>query len=111
ANMIPGRTAALFGGQRVMNGVATLIAKARGVEIHPSREAKLASLAQGASIGLYGLAEGIRNPGEEIDNLPFLGPLSEDQRDDLAGCIETVGAIAEIPAHVLGAAATVGYFM
>lgn len=91
--MLPKKAGALILGRNVANAAMTLVAKHRGVEIHPSEEGKYAMFGEWGAMGMYAfsyLAERVEDPA-------------------LARGFELAGHLSLAATTFLGGKALVGY--
>lgn len=93
AGILPKPTAAMIFSQNLANTAFSAVAKRRGVELHPSREGKLATFGQWATIGFHGLAAAAK----------------ENDYQRLGQGLEIAGHVSAIATAALGAKAIEGY--
>lgn len=93
ADVLPKSAAGVIFAQNMANTAFSMIARRRGVQMHPSREGKLTTFGQWTTIGLHGLAAVAR----------------DQDYDRLARGLEVAGHISTIATAALGAKAIVGY--
>lgn len=67
ARIVPRSVGVAFAAQNTANTAATLMAKRRGNEIHPSAEGKITTALQWAAIGSYGIEACLRESGADSD--------------------------------------------
>jgi phosphatidylglycerophosphate synthase len=93
ADVLPKPVAGVILAQNMANTAFSAVAKRRGVELHPSKEGKLSTAGQWATIGLYGLSSVAR----------------ESDSPKMARKLEIAGHITAIATAALGAKAVFGY--
>lgn len=93
ADVLPKSTAGVIAAQNAANTAFSMIAKRRGVTLHPSKEGKWSTFGQWTSIGLHGLAAVAR----------------DQEYEGLARGLEVAGHISTVATAALGAKAVAGY--
>lgn len=93
ADVLPKPAAGVIAAQNAANTAFSMIARRRGITVHPSKEGKWTTFGQWATIGLHGLAAVAR----------------DQEYEKLGRGLEVAGHITTVATAALGAKAIAGY--